>query len=126
MVNRRLIIGYKLVLADKQLMTKKKLYGESREISLFKTNLALSSWVLRAKFRKDVFLKIGDRTMPSELVEQISKDKRKSASDYVQVSRAIEELEIQGLVKCLNPKEKTGRFYTLTPKGKSLKKFLEN
>ena len=104
---------------------KKKIYGESREISIFKTNLELSSWVLRGKFRKEVFFKVGSRTMPSELVEQISKDKRKSASDYTQVSRAIEELEAQGLIGCLNPKEKTGRFYRLTAKGISLKKFLK-
>lgn len=104
---------------------KKKLYGESREISIFKTNLELSSWVLRGKFRREVFFKVGNRTMPSDLVEQISKDKRKSASDYAQVSRAIEELEVQGLINCLNPKEKTGRFYQLTKKGISLKNFLE-
>lgn len=103
---------------------RKKLYGESREISIFKTNLELSSWVLRGKFRKEVFFKVGNRTMPSDLVEQISGE-RKSASDYSQVSRAIEELEAQGLIDCLNPKEKTGRFYRLTAKGMSLRKFLE-
>ena len=104
---------------------KKKLYGDSRKITLYGTNLELSSWLLRGRFRKEVFYKVGSRTMPSELVEQISKDQRKSASDYAQVSRAIEELEAQGLIRCLNEKEKTGRFYQLTEKGLSLKKFLE-
>ena len=103
---------------------RKKLYGD-REIPLFNTNLELSSWLLRGKFRKEVFFKISGRTMPSEIVEQVSKDQRKSASDYAQVSRTIEELEVQGLVSCLNPKEKTGRFYQLTEKGMNLKKFLK-
>lgn len=103
---------------------KKRVFGV-REISLYQNNLELSSWLLRGKFRKEVFFKIGNRTMPSELVEQISKDQRKSSSDYAQVSRTIKELEVQKLLICLNPREKTGRFYTLTERGKSLKRSLE-
>lgn len=49
--------------------------------------------------------------MPSQLVEKLAgKIKRKSLSYYAQVNRAIAELQAQGLVRCLNQDEKTGRF----------------
>jgi hypothetical protein len=53
----------------------------------------------------------------SEIVEKLSQGKRKSLSYYTQVSRAL-----AGLIKCLNPKEKTGRFYSLTNSGNKMKK----
>jgi len=103
-------------------MSKKKLiYGTSRSVPKIRDELHLLSWIERGKLRKQVFLKITDKMMPSKLVEELS-GKRKSASEYVQVSRALKELESQGLVKCLTPKEKTGRFYILTDKGKELRK----
>jgi hypothetical protein len=52
------------------------------------------------------------------------RDRRKSASYYAQVSRAIAELKSQKLIKCLNPKEKTGRLYRLTKKGSAILKKL--
>ena len=59
---------------------------------------------------------INDKIMPSELVEKLSKGGRKSQSYYAQVSRALAELEATGLIKCLTPKEKTGRLYVKTEK----------
>ena len=104
---------------------KKRLYGKSRTIPVLKTELETLSWLRRGKVRKFVFLHITGRTMPSDIVEMLAgKDKRKSASYYSQVSRALEELETQGLVKCLNPREKTGIFYQLTKLGKEVRKQL--
>jgi hypothetical protein len=103
-------------------MAKKKLYGKTRTIPTLKSKLDVLSWVEKGKTRKLVFLSVGKRTTPSSIVEKISKDARKSASHYSQVSRALSELERMKLVKCLNPKEKTGRFYALTGKGEAIKK----
>lgn len=104
---------------------KKKLYGKSRTVPILKRNLELISWIRRGKMRKLVFQNIDDKTMPSDIVERLAgTNKRKPQSHYVQVSRALAELEIQGLLKCLNQKEKTGRFYQLTKKGKNMLKSL--
>lgn len=100
---------------------KKKLYGKSRTVPILKTKIDLYSWIMRGKTRKAVFSFIRNRTMPSEIVEKLARDNRKSASYYVQVSRALEELEAQGLIKCLNDKEKTGRLYQLTKKGENVR-----
>ncbi len=103
-------------------MTRKRvLYGISRTITIVKDQIHLHSWLERGKLRKQVFYLVKERTTPSSIVEKLTKgEKRKSASHYAQVSRALQELEIQGLVTCLTPKEKTGRLYALTEKGKKL------
>ena len=108
------------------MLEKKNLYGKSRTVPILKSKLQILSWIIRGKIRKLVFLNIKKRTTPAEIVDKLSnKEKRKPESHYSQVSRAIAELELQNLVKCLNPKEKTGRFYELTKRGKNIKKELE-
>lgn len=97
----------------------RKLYGSSRTIHILKDDINLLAWIERGKMRKKVFLSIGERTLPSQIVELLTED-RKSASQYAQVSRALRELEFQGLIVCLTPKEKTGRLYTRTKKGEEL------
>ncbi len=104
---------------------KQRLYGKSRTIPIIKTTLLALSWIKRAKVRKLIFLNIKKRTLPSDMVRLLAGvNERKSASYYTQVSRALAELEAQGFIRCLNPDEKTGRFYQLTPKGAKIKKFL--
>mgnify|MGYP001307160868 CR=1 FL=1 len=74
------------------------------------------SFVKRAKNRLKVFKEIEGTLMPSELVIKIY---GKNSNTYFNiVSRALSELAGKNLVKVLNPKIKTGRFYTLTKKGK--------
>ena len=108
------------------MLNKQKLYGKSRTVPILKTNLQFLSWIVRGHIRKFVFLKINKRITPSEIVEKLAgSERRRSESHYVQVSRALAELEAQKLVKCLNPNEKTGRFYELTKRGKNIKKELE-
>ncbi len=101
------------------MVQKRKLYGSSRTIPILKDKINLVAWIERGKLRKKVFLSIGERTMPSKIVGQLTEN-RKSASQYAQVSRALKELVYQGLVKCLTPKEKTGRMYGRTKKGDEL------
>ena len=49
----------------------------------------------------------------------------KSSNTYFNlVSRALAELKKFGLVKIINPKEKTGRIYKLTELGKKVKENL--
>jgi DNA-binding transcriptional ArsR family regulator len=102
------------------MIRKKKLYGDSRTIPLMKTELQVFSWLKRGKIRWFVFTNIKENTLPSEIVEKLSQGKRKSLSYYAQVSRALAELESAGLIKCLNPKEKTGRLYSLNTKGQQI------
>jgi hypothetical protein len=104
-------------------MSKKRLYGNSRSVPVLRTSIDMCSWIIRGSMRKFVFLNIKKMTTPSDIVKQLAgKEGRKSSSHYAQVSRAIAELESQHLVVCLNPKEKTGRFYELTRKGKEILK----
>jgi len=52
---------------------------------------------------------------------QTPKDVSKFLDKHLsQVSRNLRELEKKGLVKCLNPKLKKGRFYATTEKGQEL------
>jgi len=96
---------------------KRRLYGKTRVVPILNTSLELCSWITRGSMRKFVLFHLRNRTTPSDIVNQLAEHGRKSASYYAQVSRALAELEVQKLVKCLNPKEKTGRFYQLTKKG---------
>ena len=106
---------------------KKRLYGKSRDIPVLKNNIQTQSWIRRGKIRKFVFLHIKDKTMPADLVAELAgAEKRKSGSFYAQVSRALEELEQQGLIECLNPREKTGRLYSMTKAGKALLRQIES
>ena len=104
---------------------KKRLYGKSREIDIFENQTELLGWLKRGNFRQKVLSEMEGEMMPSEIVGKVSKDRsRKTASHYAMVSRTMAEFEMQGLVQCLNPKEKKGRLYTLTSKGKKIQKRL--
>ena len=86
----------------------------------------LISWLKRGKNRMKVFASVSKHTTPSEIVGKISKRSgRKAMTDYVIVSRALDELEKKKLVR-LMVKEKTrvGRTYELTSRGKLVKKEL--
>ncbi|PIN79432.1 hypothetical protein COV16_04245 [Candidatus Woesearchaeota archaeon CG10_big_fil_rev_8_21_14_0_10_34_8] len=102
------------------------LYGSSRTVPAFRKTDDILSWIRRGKLRMFVFLNIAEKTMPSDIVELLKqKEGRKSASHYAQVSRAIQELEVLDLIACINPKEKTGRFYKLTKQGMDVRKELK-
>jgi len=74
--------------------------------------------VKRGKNRLKVLMTITQPTMPSELVKQIF---GKTSNTYFNiVSRALNELAHQGLVRVKNPKERTGRLYQLTLLGKKV------
>jgi len=83
---------------------------------------AVISKIKRGKNRKRIFLSIDGPIMPSELVDKIYG--KNLGTYFTLVSRALNELVKLGLVKIQNPKEKTGRIYTLTKKGNIIKKEL--
>lgn len=86
------------------------------------TLLNTISFVKRGKNRRKVLQAMEKRIMPSELVVKIFG--KQSNTHFNLISRALGELKKEGLVKVLNEKERTGRFYELTTKGKSIKKHL--
>ena len=78
----------------------------------------LISFVSRGKVRKKVLSSLIKAHTPTEL-SHIIKTHRSTTS------RTILSLEKKGLVKCLTPNEKMGRFYEITELGKKIIKKLE-
>lgn len=75
----------------------------------------LISYVVRGKVRLSILNALGRPMTPTQLAKLL-KNHRST------ISRTLLNMEKKGLVKCLTPKEKTGRLYTLTDKGKKLTK----
>ena len=71
------------------------------------------SYVIRGKVRLSI-LNVLDKPMtPTKIAEQL-KNHRST------ISRSLIDLEKKGIVKCLTPKEKTGRLYLITVRGKRI------
>ena len=73
----------------------------------------LISFVSRGKVRKKVLSNLIKPFTPTELAH-IIKTHRSTTS------RTILALESKGLVKCITPKEKMGRYYEITEMGKQI------
>lgn len=71
--------------------------------------------VKRAKNREKVFLNIDGRRISSEIAQAAFGSK--SATMLSITSRALKELTQERLAEPINPDEKTGRVYRLTPAG---------
>ena len=72
------------------------------------------SWIKRGKQRRDIIMHIGDKETPTEIAN-------KSNYSLNHTSRILNEFRRHGLVKLLNPKEKTGRLYELSETGKIIR-----
>jgi len=72
-------------------------------------------FIERSQYRKNVFLSLKQPIRPSEIAKKLN-------LRLTHVTRALRELKSKGFVKCLNPKERIGRFYALTKKGKEILK----
>ena len=75
-------------------------------------------WVVRGKQRKKVMKIMGKTKIPTEIKEE-------TKLSLNNVSDVLREFKKKKIVKCLNPKEKTGRLYKLTPKGMRIREMLE-
>ena len=79
-----------------------------------KAEIEILSWVLRGKQRREIIKFIDDPETPSEIA-------KKSGYSLNHTSRILNEFKKEGIAKLLNPKQKTGRLYELTPTGKFIK-----
>lgn len=75
------------------------------------------SWVQRGSRRKKVIEAMNRPKTPTE----IKKETKLTLSD---ASKTIIELVKRGIAKCLTPDEPLSRFYTLTGRGKAVRKKL--
>lgn len=78
----------------------------------------LISFVSRGKIRKIVLSNLVKPLTPTEL-SRIIKTHRSTTS------RTILALESKGLVECITPKEKMGRYYEITSIGKKILQKIE-
>jgi len=76
------------------------------------------SWVVRGKQRRKI-IKVMDKP---KIPTQIKEETRLSLNN---VSDVLRMFKVKKIAKCLNPKEKTGRLYKLTPKGMKIRDALK-
>lgn len=79
-----------------------------------KLDIKKYSWVKRGKQRREIILHIEGPETPTDIA-------KKSGYSLNNTSRVLNEFRRKEIVKCLNPKEKTGRLYILKPTGKVIK-----
>lgn len=72
------------------------------------------SWIKRGKQRREIIIHIDGSETPTEIA-------KKSGYSLNNASRVLNEFRREGLAKCLNPKEKTGRLYDLRPAGRLIR-----
>lgn len=76
------------------------------------------SWVIRGSQKKKILQSLNKPKIPT----QIKEDTRLSLNN---VSDVLRQFKNKKIVKLLNPKEKTGRIYELTVKGKRIRERIE-
>jgi DNA-binding transcriptional ArsR family regulator len=72
------------------------------------------SWVLRGKQRREILAHLSGPETPTEIA-------KKSGYSLNHTSRILGEFREKGIVKILNPRQKTGRLYQLSRKGTIIK-----
>lgn len=80
--------------------------------------MELVTFVLRAKIRKEIMLRLTKPKNQNLLAKEIG-------THLPTISRAIKALELRKLVKCLNPEEVHFKLYTLTDIGKFVQEELK-
>ena len=78
-------------------------------------NLELAGFIIRSSYRKKAFMMLENPIRPSEIAKKLN-------IRLTHITRELRALKGHNLVECLNPKERIGRIYELTKKGKKLKK----
>lgn len=77
--------------------------------------LELAGFILRSEYRKKVFTNLDNPIMPSQIAKKLK-------IRLTHITRELRFLREKNLIECINPKERVGRLYRLTAKGKELKK----
>ncbi len=75
-------------------------------------------WVIRGKQRKKIIKVMGKTKIPTEIKEE-------TKLSLNNISDVLREFKKKKIAKCLNPKERTGRLYKLTPKGMRIREMVE-
>ena len=75
-------------------------------------------WVIRGKQRVKVLKVMGNPKIPTQI-------KNETNLALNNVSDVLREFRKKRIVKCINPKEKTGRVYELTSKGMRIREMLD-
>ncbi len=75
-------------------------------------------WIVRGKQRKRIIKAMSKPKIPTEIKEE-------TKLSLNNVSDILREFKKKKIARCLNPKEKTGRLYKLTPKGMRIREMLE-
>ena len=81
-------------------------------------NLSLAGFIIRSDYRKKVFVRLDKPIRPSQIAKELG-------IRLTHITRELRFLKEKGLVEVINPKERVGRLYRLTIKGKKLKKDME-
>jgi len=76
------------------------------------------SWVIRGKQKKKIIKVMNKPKIPTQIKEE-------THLSLNNVSDVLREFRKKKLAKCLNPNDKTGRLYKLTPKGMKIKEMIE-
>ena len=71
------------------------------------------SYVIASRTRKAILLKLDSPRTPTFLAKDLN-------INLANVSRALAELEDRGITICLTPKQRVGKIYSLTKKGKDV------
>lgn len=77
--------------------------------------LELAGFIIRSSYRKQVFLLLDNPIRPSEIAKKLK-------IRLTHITRELREMKKRKIVECLNPKERIGRLYQLTERGKKLKR----
>jgi DNA-binding MarR family transcriptional regulator len=75
----------------------------------------LYSWVMRGNQRRKIMKSMNKPKLPTEL-------KGEAGMSLTNVSKILKSFERKGLVKCFTPHLKTGKIYSLTAKGRTIRK----
>lgn len=75
-------------------------------------------FVLRSRQRKEILFLLKTEKTPSLVARHMK-------SSISNVSLKLADLEKRGIIRCINPKDRKGRIYSLTTKGNEVAKKIE-
>jgi len=75
----------------------------------------LYSWVMRGNQRRKIMKSLNKPKLPTEL-------KSEANMSLTNVSKILKSFKSKGIAKCLTPQNKTGKVYSLTERGKNIRK----
>ena len=76
------------------------------------------TWIIRGKQRKKIIKSLNKEKIPTQIKEE-------TKISLNNVSDVLREFKKRKIALCLNPKDKTGRLYKLTPKGMRIRERME-